>query len=110
MSFDIQGVAPVAYAVYAMAFGIAAGAIFRRVVPAITTTLVVFAALRIVTALVLREHLAVSKNVSPLANVPALAWPLGSNYISPSGAVANGTTTGAACANVAGGQQAALSA
>ena len=55
VSFDIQGVAPVAYAVFAMALGIAAGALFRRVVPAITTTLVVFAALRLVTALVLRE-------------------------------------------------------
>ena len=110
LSFDIQGVAPVAYAVFAMALGIAAGALFRRVVPAITTTLVVFAALRLVTALVLRKDLAVSKNVSPLANVPALAWGLGSNYISPSGAIANGTTgTSAACANVAGGQQAALS-
>ena len=110
LSFDIQGAAPVAYAVFAMALGIAAGALFRRVVPAITTTLVVFAALRLVTALVLRKNLAVSKNVSPLANVPALAWGLGSKYISPGGAIANGTTgTSAACANVAGGQQAALS-
>jgi hypothetical protein len=109
LSFDIQGVAPVAYAVFAMALGIAAGALFRRVVPAITTTLVVFAALRIVAALVLRKDLAVSKNVSPLARVPALAWGLGSKFISPGGAVANGTTTGTACANVAGGQQAALS-
>jgi hypothetical protein len=79
-------------------------------VPAITTTLVVFVALRMVTALVLRKDLAVSKNVSPHASVPALAWGLGSNYISPAGAVANGTTgTSAACANVAGGQQGALS-
>jgi hypothetical protein len=109
VSFDIQGVAPVAYAMFAMAFGIAAGAVFRRVVPTITTTLVVFAALRIVAALVLRGHLAVSKNVSPLASVPALAWPLGTKYISPSGAVADSTAAGAACANVAGGQQAALS-
>ena len=110
VSFDIQGVAPVAYAVFAMMLGIAAGALFRRVVPAITTTLVVFVALRMVTALILRKDLAVSKNVSPHASVPALAWSLGTNYISPTGAVANGTTgTSAACANVAGGQQGALS-
>jgi hypothetical protein len=37
--FDVQGVAPIAYTVFAMALGIAAGALFRRVVPAITTTL-----------------------------------------------------------------------
>lgn len=42
--FDVQGVAPIAYTVFAMALGIAAGALFRRVVPAITTTLVVFPA------------------------------------------------------------------
>jgi ABC-type transport system involved in multi-copper enzyme maturation permease subunit len=109
VSFDIQGVAPVAYAVFAMALGIAAGAFFRRVVPAITTTFVVFVALRIVAALVLRKDLAVSKNVSPLASVPALSWRLGSQYISPTGAVANGSSVGAGCANVAGGQQGALS-
>jgi ABC-type transport system involved in multi-copper enzyme maturation permease subunit len=63
--FDLQGVAPIAYAVFAMALGIAAGALFRRVVPAITTTLVVFLAVRIVTALVLRPQFAVSKNVHP---------------------------------------------
>ena len=40
--FDVQGVTPIAYTVFAMALGIAAGALFRRVVPAITTTLVVF--------------------------------------------------------------------
>jgi hypothetical protein len=32
--FDIQGVAPIAYTVFAMALGIAAVALFRRVVPA----------------------------------------------------------------------------
>ena len=39
--FDVQGVAPIAYTVFAMALGIAAGALFRRVVPAILATLVV---------------------------------------------------------------------
>ena len=104
--FDIQGVAPVAYAVFAMALGIAAGALFRRVVPAITTTLVVFVALRIVAALVLRKDLAVSKTVSPHASLPALAWGLGTKYISPTGVVGERYDwASAACANVAGGQR-----
>ena len=71
--FDVQGVAPIAYAVFAMALGIAAGALFRRVVPAITITLVVFPAVRIVTALVLRQQFAMSNNVSPLAGPPPLS-------------------------------------
>lgn len=108
ISFDIQGIAPVAYSVFAMALGIAAGTLFRRVVPAITTTFVVFTALRIVAALFLRKDLAVAENVSPLVKAPALAWSLGIQYISPSGAVANGTTVGAQCVN-SGGEQRSLS-
>lgn len=91
--FDVQGVAPIAYTVFAMALGIAAGALFRRVVPAITTTLVVFPAVRIVTALYLRPQFAVSKNVSPLASAPPLSYSLGAD-IHASGAAST------ACANL----------
>ena len=82
--FDVQGVTPVAYTVFAMALGIAAGALFRRVVPAITTTLVVFAAVRIVTALYFRPLFAVSQNVSPRAGAgtPPLSWSLFADIIS----------------------------
>jgi ABC-type transport system involved in multi-copper enzyme maturation permease subunit len=96
--FDIQGVAPIAYAVFAMALGIAAGALFRRVVPAITTTLVAFLAVRIVTALVLRPQFAVAKNVSPLAGVPPLSWSISADIL-PSAAAST------ACANAAKGPQ-----
>jgi ABC-type transport system involved in multi-copper enzyme maturation permease subunit len=83
--FDIQGVAPIAYTVFAMALGIAAGALFRRVVPAITTTLVVFAAVRIVTALYFRPLFAVSKYVSPNARggTPPLSWSLFEDILGP---------------------------
>jgi hypothetical protein len=91
--FDVQGVAPIAYTVFAMALGIAAGALFRRVVPAITTTLLVFPAVRIVTALYLRPLFAVSKNVSPLTGTPPLSYSLGADIL-PGTA---GPTT--ACAN-----------
>ena len=90
--FDVQGVAPIAYAVFAMALGIAAGALFRRVVPAITITLVVFPAVRIVTALVLRQQFAMSNNVSPLAGPPPLSWSIGADSLPDAAA-----TT--ACAN-----------
>jgi hypothetical protein len=79
--FDVQGIAPIAYTVFAMALGIAAGALFRRVVPAIMTTLVVFPAVRIVTALYLRPLFAVTKNVSPAVGEPPLSWSLGADIL-----------------------------
>jgi hypothetical protein len=103
ISFDVQGVVPVAYTVFAMALGIAAGALFRRVVPAIMATLLVFAAVRIVIALYFRLLFAVSQNVSPLAGAPPLSYSLGADIL-PGTA---GPTT--ACANAAGGQQISLS-
>jgi ABC-type transport system involved in multi-copper enzyme maturation permease subunit len=86
--FDVQGVAPIAYTVFAMALGIAAGALFRRVVPAIMTTLVVFVAVRIVTALYLRPLFAVTKNVSALAGTPPLSYSLGQDIIGGSNTAA----------------------
>ena len=82
--FDIQGVAPIAYTVFAMALGIAAGALFRRVVPAIMTTLVVFPAVRIVIALFFRPLFAVSQYVSPRvgAGTPPLSWNLFADVLS----------------------------
>ena len=86
--FDVQGVAPIAYTVFAMALGIAAGALFRRVVPAIMTTLVVFPAVRIVTALYFRPLFAVSKNVSALAGTPPLSYSLGQDILGGSNTAA----------------------
>ncbi len=79
--FDIQGVAPIAYAVFAMALGLAAGALFRRVVPAIMTTLVAFTAVRIVTALYFRPLFAISKNLSVLSAEPPLSYSLGQDIV-----------------------------
>lgn len=81
INFDVQGIAPVAYAVFAMALGMAAGALLRRVVPAIATTLATFLAVRIVTALYLRQQFAVSKNVSPVAGAPPLSYSLGADIL-----------------------------
>jgi hypothetical protein len=82
--FDIQGVTPIAYAVFAMALGIAAGALFRRVVPAIMTTLIVFPAMRIIVALFFRPLFAVSQNVAPLqgSGYPPLSWGLFADILS----------------------------
>jgi ABC-type transport system involved in multi-copper enzyme maturation permease subunit len=54
--FDTQGIVPVGYALFAVALGIAAGALVRRTLPALAITVGVFAALRIVIAAYVRPH------------------------------------------------------
>jgi hypothetical protein len=56
--FDLRGIVPVAYALFALAVGVAAGALIRRTVPAMVAGLGVFAAVRIVVELLLRPHFA----------------------------------------------------
>jgi hypothetical protein len=45
--FDVQGIVPAAYMLFAMALGACMGAIWRRTIPAMATTMVGFAAARI---------------------------------------------------------------
>ncbi len=54
--FDIQGIVPVGYAVFAVALGIAAGALIRRTLPAMAVTIGVFAFVRLVIGQDLRSH------------------------------------------------------
>jgi hypothetical protein len=55
-AFDIQGLAPIAYAIFAMSLGIAAGVAFRRTVTAIGSTLGVFVAARVLILQFARPH------------------------------------------------------
>ena len=89
--FDIQGIVPVAYSVFAMALGIAAGVLLRRVLPAVATALGGFIAVRALVALFLRQHfiapvtrtfpIDVSSVTGPLAHV----WWLTGYLVSPNG-------------------------
>lgn len=54
--FDLQGIVPVGYAVFAVALGIAAGALLRRTLPAIGVTLAGFIGARLAVAQLLRDH------------------------------------------------------
>jgi hypothetical protein len=45
-AFDAHGIVPVAYAAFGFALGVAAGLLFRRTLPAMAVTLVVFAAVQ----------------------------------------------------------------
>jgi hypothetical protein len=75
--FDIQGIVPVAYSVFAVMLGIVVGSMIRRLLPAMATTLAAFAAVRIVIAVLVRRHYmsALSKPVSlSTNNLPTGAW------------------------------------
>jgi hypothetical protein len=89
-AFDIQGIAPVAYSLFAVALGIAVGSIVRRVLPAIATTLGIFVGLRAAIAVYVRPHyLAPVSQLFPLAgprsSLPGGSWLLSSGIAGPGG-------------------------
>src|SRR6266540_1774918 len=54
--FDVQGIVPVAYTLFAVALGTFAGTVWRRVLPAMAVTLVGFLGLRIAVAVLARPR------------------------------------------------------
>jgi hypothetical protein len=54
--FDQQGMVPVAYVLFALALGVAAGAILKKTLPAMAVTLVGFVGLRLIVAGLIRRH------------------------------------------------------
>jgi len=88
--FDVQGIVPVGYAVFAVALGIAAGTLVRRMLPALAITLGVFVAVRLVIASYLRPHymtaLALTQRVGGTLTPKGAYWGLGSGITTVSGA------------------------
>ena len=90
--FDIQGVVPIGYAVFAVALGIATGALLRRTLPAMAITLAVFTFLRLVIGQDFRSHYmtAVTKTFSFLHPPPLPAgsyWLVSGGVVGPGGLV-----------------------
>jgi hypothetical protein len=86
--FDIQGIVPVAYSVFAVALGIAAGAAFRRVLPAMATTFAVFIGVRFLIAEYARPHyLTPVSRLLPFGagNGPSGSWALPTVFTGPGG-------------------------
>jgi hypothetical protein len=87
--FDIMGIVPVGYAVFAVALGIAAGTVTRRVIPAIAVTLAGFIAVRAVVFLELRQHFmtavthvyGLTQSFAP----PGSAWQVAAGALDPHG-------------------------
>ncbi|CAM5296177.1 transporter [Streptomyces aurantiogriseus] len=58
VAFAARGVVPIAHAAFAFVLGVALGLVIRRTLPAMATTLAVYAAVQIVVPLWIRPHLA----------------------------------------------------
>jgi hypothetical protein len=87
--FDLMGVAPVAYTLFAVALGIALGALVRRTVPAIGLTLAIYLVVRLLVDQWVRPHyMAAVTHLYGMAQYwfPAGAvWQLGTGVVNPSG-------------------------
>ena len=116
--FDIMGIVPVGYALFAMALGLCAGALLRRALPAIAVTLAGFIVVRAVVTLWLRPHYLSAITVTyklfspftPTGSYWQLAQgirsPGGGLVPTPNGAAVDGIPVGslpAACAAAASG-------
>jgi ABC-2 family transporter protein len=55
--FGAHGIVPIGYTAFAIALGVASGAVLRRTVPAMAVTLVVFVAVQILMPPLVRQHL-----------------------------------------------------
>ena len=102
--FDIMGLVPVAYSLFAVALGIAAGTLLRRVLPAMAVTLAGFIAVRAAIALWLRPHymsaVTVFYKVTGGFTPPGSYWRLTSGIVGPNGLAVDQNTNGAVLAGV----------
>jgi hypothetical protein len=96
--FDIQGIVPVGYAVFAVALGIAAGALIGRSLPALAVTGGVFLAIRLAFTYWVRVHYmaavttiySVTQNFSP----KGAFWPLTGGVVLPGGQLTTSLSVG----------------
>ena len=96
--FDIMGLVPAGYALFAVALGITAGALLRRTLPAMAVTLAGFIGVRAVTALWLRPHymseVTAFSKVTADYTPPGSYWQLGQGIMGPNGQPINQNTYG----------------
>jgi hypothetical protein len=75
--FDTQNIVPIAFALFAVALGLTAGALWRRTLPAIATVVGVYIGVRMLVAVFLRPHYMKASD-APLRAVLTVAVPSGS--------------------------------
>lgn len=90
--FDMRGIVPLAYTAFTFAFGVAAGTLLRRTVPAIALTVVVFVALRLLIFFFWRPYFLPPQSLlytfDSGYSLPANTWILSQDITDRSGNVA----------------------
>ena len=87
-AFDLSGIAPVAYAIFAVALGMAAGSILKRVLPALAVTLTGFIGIRGAIEMWVRPHYLapISETVAfKNAEAPPGAWVIKTSLVNRAG-------------------------
>jgi ABC-2 family transporter protein len=93
--FDLRGIVPIGYVLFAFALGVAAGAVMRKTLPAMAATLGGFVAVRAVVDVFVRPHYMTPKTVSyglfsPSPRAGLGDWVVRSTVIDPTGQIAAG--------------------
>jgi len=92
--FDTQNLAPIAFALFAVALGLAAGCILRRPLPAIAATVGIYAVVRVLVSVYARPHwmTPITRSV-PLGqdgNLPSGSWTISQTLVDRGGHAVNG--------------------
>jgi hypothetical protein len=94
LQFDTQNLSPVAYGLFAVALGFAAGAVLRRMLPAVGVTVVGFVAVRLFVELSLRPHyrkaVLVTRSLFEAARDSSGAWRFGDELVDGAGHAVRG--------------------
>jgi hypothetical protein len=87
--FDTQNIVPIAQALFAVSLGIAAGAVLRRVLPALATTVGIFVFVRIIVAVYVRPHfmapLTTTSQGLRSPDLPTGSWTISSSLVDTAG-------------------------
>ena len=88
--FDLRGIVPIAYALFALALGTAAGAMIRKTIPAMAITLGAFVAVRVIVEVLFRPRYLAAKTISyPFVGESPRSglgdWIISSRVIDPTG-------------------------
>jgi hypothetical protein len=107
--FDYRGLVPLAYTVFAFAVGTAAGALFKRTIPAMVATLVVYLPVKVAVQ-ALREHYQTPFTVSyPMSDDNPRAgmgdWQVTHNVIDKTGALVHRISVPDVCRGIVDQQQ-----
>ena len=73
--FDLQGIAPIGYTLFAVALGIFAGTVWQRMLPAMGVTLVAFIGVRAAVAILARPHYQPARTLTfPIEGTASRSW------------------------------------